>query len=146
MTTKGLLLFTICIAQVGLPKFRNYFFGPTDGLIVCLFWKQIWLGDAQAQQLTVDMLVNGRVDTVRPILQNRIEPARLNKFLNSLGKMVVQGSDLFLEGHVSRNYTTIKIKISKITIRSSSMFCNNSLNCSPQFWPQIRLLLRRIGS
>lgn len=53
------------------------------------------------QYLTVEMLVNGQVDRVRPILTPRIEPARLNKFLNSLGKMTVQGSDEFLEGHVS---------------------------------------------
>lgn len=65
----------------------------------------MWLCDAQ--QLTVEMLVNGQVDRVRPILQDKIEPQRLNKFLNSLGKMVVQGSDLFLEGHVSSNSTTI---------------------------------------
>lgn len=46
------------------------------------------------------MLVNGQVDKVRPILANKIEPERLNKLLNSLNKMKVQGSDEFLEGHV----------------------------------------------
>lgn len=63
----------------------------------------MWLSVAIPQYLTVEMLVNGQVDRVRPILTPHIEPARLNKFLNSLSKMTVQGSDEFLEGHVSRN-------------------------------------------
>lgn len=47
------------------------------------------------------MLTNGRVDQVRPILQDKIEPARLNKYLTSLGKRITSGTDQALEGHVS---------------------------------------------
>lgn len=47
------------------------------------------------------MLTNGQVDQVRPILQDKIEPERLNKYLTSLGKRITSGTDQALEGHVS---------------------------------------------
>lgn len=59
------------------------------------------MSDAQQRLLTIDMLTNGNVDQLRPILQDKIEPARLNKYLNSIAKQITTGTDTALEGHVS---------------------------------------------